>query len=92
MSKQFLDFEHPIAELDAKIEALRMVGSDNEINISEEIIRLENKSKELTKSIFSSITPWQIVQLSRHPARPQTEDYIEKIFIQYGGNRCCTGP
>ena len=59
MSKQFLEFEQPIAELDAKIEALRMVGSDNEINISEEIIRLETKSKELTQTIFSNITPWQ---------------------------------
>lgn len=83
MSKQFLEFEQPIAELDAKIEALRMVGSDNEINISEEIVRLENKSRELTESIFTNIDPWQIVQLSRHPARPQTLDYIEKIFDDF---------
>ncbi len=80
MSKQFLEFEHPIAELDAKIEALRMISSDNELNISDEIDRLETKSKELTKSIFANIEPPQIVQLSRHPARPQTLDYINKIF------------
>lgn len=83
MSQQFLDFEQPIAELEAKIEALRMVGSDNEINISEEIVRLESKCKELTQSIFANITPWQIVQLSRHPARPQTLDYINMIFDDF---------
>lgn len=83
MKKQFLEFEQPIAELEAKIEALRMVGSDNEINISEEIVRLENKCTELTESIFSTITPWQIVQVSRHPARPQTMDYIKGIFDEF---------
>ena len=83
MSKQFLDFEQPIAELDAKIEALRMISSDTEINISEEIVRLEAKSIELTQSIFANIKPWQVVQLSRHPARPQTLDYIKEIFDDF---------
>ncbi len=83
MSKQFLDFEQPIAELQAKIQALRMVGNDNEINISEEIIRLENKCKELTKNIFANLDAWEIVQMSRHPARPQTMDYIEQIFTEF---------
>lgn len=83
MSKQFLDFEHPIAELDAKIEALRMISSDNELNISDEIERLESKSQELTKAIFANIEPWQVVQLSRHPARPQTNDYINHIFDDF---------
>ena len=83
MNKQFLEFEQPIAELEAKIEALRMVGSDNELNISEEIIRLEGKCLELTKSIFSNIDSWQTVQLSRHPARPQTLDYINIIFDEF---------
>ena len=83
MSKQYLEFEQPIAELEAKIDALRMVGSDNELNISEEIVRLEKKCHELTETIFSNIDPWQIVQLSRHPARPQTLDYIERIFDEF---------
>ncbi len=83
MNLNFLDFEQPIAELQAKIEELRLVGSDNEINISEEIEKLEVKSKALTASIFSSLTPWQISQLARHPQRPYTLDYIQNIFTDF---------
>lgn len=83
MDLNFLDFEQPIAELQAKIEELRLVGSDNEINIQEEIERLETKSRSLTESIFSSLSPWQISQLSRHPLRPYTLDYIERIFDDF---------
>ncbi len=83
MNLNFLDFEQPIAELEAKIEELRYVGDDNEINISDEIDRLQAKSKSLTKSIFSNLTPWQISQLARHPQRPYTQDYIERIFTDF---------
>ena len=80
MNLNVLDFEQPIAELQAKIEELRLVGNDNEINIQEEIERLEGKSRSLTESIFANLTPWQISQLSRHPQRPYTLDYIERFF------------
>jgi acetyl-CoA carboxylase carboxyl transferase subunit alpha len=80
MNLDFLDFEQPIAELLAKIEELRYVSTDNSLNISEEIERLEAKSRELTKSIFSSLTAMQIVKLARHPQRPHSLDYIERIF------------
>jgi acetyl-CoA carboxylase carboxyl transferase subunit alpha len=83
MNPNFLDFEQPIAELEAKIEELRYVGSDAEINISEEISRLQNKSKQLTESIFAALTPWQISQLARHPQRAYTLDYIERIFTDF---------
>ncbi len=83
MNKQFLEYEQPIAELEEKIHALRMVGSDNQINISEEIARLEAKCKNLTESIFANLTPWQIVQMSRHPLRPRTTDYIKNIFTEF---------
>lgn len=83
MSRQFLDFEQPIEELKQKIEALRMVGSDNTVNLSEEIARLEAKCEELTASIFSNLEPWQIAQMARHPLRPQTTDYIERIFTDF---------
>jgi acetyl-CoA carboxylase carboxyl transferase subunit alpha len=83
MNLNFLDFEQPIAELEAKIEELRFVGDDNEINISDEIARLQTKSRTLTKSIFASLTPWQISQLARHPQRPYTLDYIERIFTEF---------
>ncbi|CAM4463187.1 MAG: Acetyl-coenzyme A carboxylase carboxyl transferase subunit alpha [Legionellaceae bacterium] len=83
MNLNFLDFEQPIAELVAKIEELRLVGSDNVLNIQEEIKRLEQKSKDLTKSVFSSLTPWQVVQLARHPQRPYTLDYINNIFTEF---------
>ncbi len=79
----FLDFEQPIAELEAKIEELRYVGNDKEINISEEITRLKKRSDELTESIFSSLTPWQVSQVARHPQRPYTQDYIDLIFTDF---------
>lgn len=83
MSMNFLPFEQPIAELEAKIEELRHVGSDTELNISEEIQRLETKSKELTSSIFKNLSAWQIAQLARHPLRPYSNDYIDLIFDQF---------
>jgi len=83
MSRQFLDFEQPIEELNQKIEALRMVGSDNEVNLSEEIARLEAKCADLTAHVFANLEPWQITQLARHPLRPQTTDYIERIFTDF---------
>ncbi|KTD06795.1 acetyl-CoA carboxylase carboxyltransferase subunit alpha [Legionella jamestowniensis] len=83
MSRQFLDFEQPIEELNQKIQALRMVGNDNEVNLSEEIARLESKCEELTAHIFSNLEPWQIAQMARHPLRPQTTDYIENIFTDF---------
>lgn len=83
MDLKFLDFEQPIAELAAKIEELRHVGFDNEINISEEIAKLEEKSRKLTESVFSSLSAWQISQLSRHPQRPHSRDYIDLIFQEF---------
>lgn len=83
MNMNFLDFEQPVAELEAKIEQLRLVSNDTEINISDEIARLEGKSRDLTKSIFKSLSDWQIVQLARHPLRPYTLDYIERIFTDF---------
>ncbi|MES9899540.1 MAG: acetyl-CoA carboxylase carboxyl transferase subunit alpha [Sedimenticola sp.] len=83
MDLNFLEFEQPIAELEAKIEELRLVGDDNEINIQDEILRLEGKSRSLTESIFSSLKPWQISQLARHPLRPYMFDYIEHIFDDF---------
>ncbi len=77
---QFLDFEQPIAELEAKIEALRKVGNDSEINISDEINRLQERSKELTRQIFGGLTSWQISKLARHPLRPFTQDYVSRLF------------
>lgn len=83
MNLNFLDFEQPIAELEAKIEELRLVGTDNEINIQEEIKRLQQKSLELTRAVFASLTPWQEVQLARHPQRPYTLDYMQHIFTEF---------
>ncbi|KOR33529.1 acetyl-CoA carboxylase subunit alpha [Achromatium sp. WMS3] len=83
MDMNFLDFEQPIAELVAKIEELRLVGHDNALNIQDEIQRLENKSLTLTEQIFSNLTPWQISQVSRHPQRPYTLDYIKKICMDF---------
>ena len=83
MSRQFLDFEQPIEELNQKIQALRMVGSDNEVNLSEEIARLEAKCEELTANVFAHLEPWQVAQMARHPLRPQTTDYIELMFTDF---------
>ena len=79
MDLNFLDFERPIAELEAKIDELRFVGDDAKINISEEIERLKSKSESVTRSIFSKLSSWQVTQLARHPQRPHTSDYIAKI-------------
>ncbi len=79
----FLDFEQPIAELEAKIEELRYVGNDQEININEEIKRLQKRSRELTESIFSRLSAWQVAQIARHPQRPYTLDYIARIFTDF---------
>ena len=83
MNLNFLDFEQPIAELEAKIEELRFVGNDAEINISEEIGRLQDKSRSLTESIFAKLSSWQISQLARHPQRPYTLDYVERVFTDF---------
>lgn len=90
MDLKFLDFEQPIAELEAKIEELRFVGDDSEININEEIAKLKSKSEALTKSIFSKLTAWQIAQIARHPMRPYTTDYLEQLapdFQELHGDR-----
>ncbi len=83
MNLNFLDFEQPIAELEAKIEELRLLSDESAIDISEEIQRLQARSKDLTKSIFSSLTPWQISRIARHPQRPYTLDYTKRIFTEF---------
>ncbi|MBT4075982.1 MAG: acetyl-CoA carboxylase carboxyl transferase subunit alpha, partial [Gammaproteobacteria bacterium] len=77
------EFEQPIAELQAKIEELRYVTDDSDINITEEISTLESKAESLTKSIFSKLKPWQISQIARHPNRPYTFDYIDRLFTDF---------
>ena len=83
MNPDFLEFEQPIAELEGKISELRLVGSDNELNISEEIQTLRQKSLRLTEKIYSNLTPWQICQVARHPLRPYTLDYIDHIMTDF---------
>jgi len=83
MNTNYLDFEQPIAELEVRIEELRLVGSDNDLNIVDEIAKLEAKSGELTKNIFSDLGAWQVAQLARHPQRPYTLDYIKGIFDDF---------
>jgi acetyl-CoA carboxylase carboxyl transferase subunit alpha len=83
MDLKFLDFEQPIAELEAKIEELRNVQFDNDINISDALKQLEDRSQALTESIFTNLSDWQISQLSRHPGRPYTLDYVEHIFTDF---------
>ena len=83
MDQKFLDFEQPIAELEAKIDELKFVGDDSELNISEEIARLRGKSDALTQSIFSKLSAWQIAQLARHPHRPYALDYIRLCFSDF---------
>jgi len=90
MDLKFLDFEQPIAELEAKIDELRYIGDDSEININEEVARLKSKSESLTKSIFSKLSAWQIAQVARHPMRPYTADYLRQIapdFQELHGDR-----
>ncbi|MCA3251338.1 MAG: acetyl-CoA carboxylase carboxyltransferase subunit alpha [Pseudomonadota bacterium] len=84
MSKRhFLEFEQPIAELESKIEELRYVQNESAVDISEEIDRLSAKSQQLTKDIYSSLTPWQVTQIARHPQRPYTLDYVAQIFTDW---------
>ena len=90
MDMKFLDFEQPIAELEAKIEELRYVGDDSEININEEVARLKAKSESLTKSIFAKLSSWQIARVARHESRPYTLDYLQLIapdFQELHGDR-----
>ncbi len=90
MNPNYLDFEQPIAELEAKIEELRRMDTDVEINIQNEVAHLENKCKALTESIFSKLGPYQVSQLARHPLRPYSLDYIEKLvtdFFEMHGDR-----
>jgi acetyl-CoA carboxylase carboxyl transferase subunit alpha len=83
MNPNYLDFEQPIAELEAKIEELRYVGDDTEVNIGDEISKLEEKSRTLTKSIFNKLDAWQTSKLARHPMRPYTFDYVDRIFTDF---------
>jgi acetyl-CoA carboxylase carboxyl transferase subunit alpha len=83
MAVSFLDFEQPIAELEAKIEELRHVTSDTTVNLHDEISRLQGKSRQLTTSIFSNLSPWQITQLARHPQRPYSLDYLAMAFTDF---------
>ena len=90
MDLKFLDFEQPIAELEAKIDELRYVGDDSEVNINEEVARLKDKSESLTKSIFAKLTPWQVARVARHESRPYSEDYLRLIapdFQELHGDR-----
>jgi len=83
MDPNYLDFEQPIAELEAKIRELRLVGADNDLNISEEIQNLQDKSTKLTEKIYANLSSWQISQVARHPLRPYTLDFIEHIFTDF---------
>ena len=84
MSKRhFLEFEQPIAELESKIEELRYVQSESAVDISEEISRLDKKSQQLAKDIYSNLTPWQVTQIARHPQRPYTLDYVNEMFTDW---------
>src|SRR3979411_311653 len=83
MAMNFLEFEQPIAELEAKIEELKFLGKDQSVNITEEIKRLQSKSRALTTSIFANLSPWQITELARHPQRPYTLDYVSMIFTDW---------
>ncbi len=90
MDLKFLDFEQPIAELEAKIDELRYVGDDSEVNINEEVARLKVKSESLTKNIFAKLSPWQVARVARHESRPYTQDYLDIIapdFQELHGDR-----
>ncbi len=91
MNLNFLEFEQPIAELEAKIDELRYIGDDADVNINDEVTKLEAKSKALTRTIFSGLSSWQISQLARHPQRPYTMEYIVRLFTEFHelhGDRC----
>lgn len=96
MSRQFLEFEQPIEELKQKIEALRMVSDGHDLNLSEEISKLEEKSIDVMEGIFSNLNSWQVTQMARHPMRPQTSDYIEHLFTDFtelhGDRHCSSAP
>jgi len=83
MNPNYLDFEQPIAELEVKIEELQLVGTDADINISEEIRTLREKSAKLTEKIYSNLSAWDIVKVARHPRRPYTLDYINRVFTDF---------
>jgi acetyl-CoA carboxylase carboxyl transferase subunit alpha len=83
MNLDYLSFEQPIAELEAKIEELQLVGNDNDLNIAEEVVKLRDKSQKLTQNIYAKLTPWQVVQVARHPHRPYALDYIDRIFTDW---------
>lgn len=83
MNLNYLDFEQPIAVLEGKIEELQLVGNDNDLNITEEISKLKEKSTKLTESIYSNLTSWQVVQVAHHPQRPYATDYIKRIFTDW---------
>ena len=83
MSREYLEFERPIAELEQKVSELRRLQSEGDISITEEVLKLEEKTHELTRTIFSKLTPKQVVQMARHPNRPHSKDYIEAIFTDF---------
>src|SRR3990172_9503491 len=83
MKTTFLDFEQPIAELEARIEELRYVQDDSAVDLSDEIQRLQKKGQALTRDIYAKLTPWQVAQVARHPQRPYTLDYVGLIFTEF---------
>lgn len=83
MNPNYLDFEQPIAELEGKIEELQLVGNDNDLNITEEIAKLRDKSTKLTENIYSNLSAWDVVKVARHPQRPYSTDYIQRIFTDW---------
>lgn len=83
MNPNYLDFEQPIAELEAKIEELRLVGNDHELNLTDQVETLKKQATKLTESIFSQLTSWQISQLARHPMRPNSLEYFSRIFTEF---------
>lgn len=83
MNLNFLDFEQPIAELDAQIQELQQVSIENKTDLSKDIAKLEKKRQSLIKSIFGDLTPWQVVRLARHPQRPHAIDYFKTLFTEF---------
>jgi acetyl-CoA carboxylase carboxyl transferase subunit alpha len=83
MVSDYLEFERPIAELEAKINELRRVESDNEMQLGDEIAKLEAKSRALTETIYKDLSAWQVAQIARHPRRPYTSDYVERLFTDF---------
>ena len=90
MNPNYLDFEQPIADLEAKISELRLMGNDSNLNLADEIERLQAKSGQLTRSVFSKLSAWQVSQMARHPQRPYTLDYVKHLmtdFVELHGDR-----